>query len=408
MLLIAKIAFRNLARHKRRTLITICSIAFGLAVILWLQSILKASTENVINSVTKTHIGHIQVYQEKYFKDRDLKSTFPSPLATVQAVLPPEAKVTERVNLPALVSSGEQSLPVLLVGVRPELEKNFTVIASYLKEGAYLDPDEDCSTRQAVVGKALATNLGVGVGNKIVVLANAADGTMGNELLRVKGIFDSGAADFEKSMLFTTESCARKIGVLEGVHELAVRLPRSEGDLLLAAKIQAALGQGLSVKTWREVMPRINSIVHYNDSSFVLVSVMLFTVITLGIVNNVMVSVFERTKEFGVMLALGTSPAQVVLMVLLETIFMGLVASLLGILIGAAVVAYHQRFGFDLGIFFGKSLSVGEFEIDLLLHPKLEIWSFVRPLWITMSFVVLAAIYPAVLAARLKPVEAMR
>lgn len=411
MEIILKIAIRNLVRHYRRTLITVFSIAFGLSVILWLQSILRASSENVIASISKAHIGHIQVVKQNYFKEKLIKETLENPVSKFENLLPPGSFWSERLNLSSLASSGEQSLPVMLIGVNPKKEKDLTTISSFINNGKYLEPEDpdDCTTRQAVIGLGLAKALNIDVGNKFVILSNASDGTLGNELLRVQGIYANNAPDFEKSMVFTTLGCVRKIGVLTGIHELTIRLPDSKGDLELSQKIQASLAPDLLATTWRQVMPRINGIVTYNEAAFILVSVMLFTVITLGIVNNVMVSVFERTKEFGVMLALGTAPWQVIIMVVLETVFMGLFASLIGIIIGAIAVKYHTTVGFDLKIFFGqKVVPIGDYAVDTLLYPKLALSAFVRPLSITMFFVLISAIYPAVLAARLKPIEAMR
>ena len=150
------------------------------------------------------------------------------------------------------------------------------------------------------------------------------------------------------------------------------------------------------------------TMVKYNDATLVMISSMLFIVITLGIVNTLLMSVFERTREFGVMISLGTTPWQLRLLVVMECLVLGLIASALGVALGGAVVYYHQKMGFDLRPFLGDHSSVDQFRLDLTIHPVFRFGPFLFSVTKMMFFIVLAGVYPAWRASTLKPVEAMR
>lgn len=410
MLLILRLSLRNLQRHFRRSLITIVSIGFGLAVILWLQAILLGSNRNIIETITSTYHGNMQIFRKDYHQDHLLQQTFDPSTIQLHQLKDEKFAASPRLMLPALISSGEQSLPIVLQGIDPEKEVKITRIKEALVAGEFLGPEDvaDCSTHAAYLSQALAKLLGVGLGNKVVVLAQAADGSLGNELLRVKGLFDTGSPEYDKGLVFTTRSCVESIGALSGVHEIAFRFDDPDREEIIHRKISDLLPDDLVGLTWRQVEPRLAAMTNFNDATILLVSSMLFIVISLGILNTFLVTVFERTSEFGVMMALGTPPSKVVLLVLAESFVLALAASLLGILVGALLIIYNYIYGFDLEPLVGENLSVGAFQLNLIVYPVI---SWAQSLWatgITILVVMLSAIYPALRASRLKPIEAIR
>lgn len=412
MVLILRIALRNLKRHFRRSLITISSIGFGLAVILWLQSILAGSNNNIIDTITSTYHGDMQIFRRDYHHDHLIQQSFSlDPLLKAGAFDIPGVAYAPRLLLPALVSSGEQSFPVVLQGIDPELEPKITKVRESLTDGEFLSAADvpDCATRAAYMSRSLAQLLGIHVGNKAVILAQAADGTLGNELLRVKGLFDTHSPEYDKGVVFTTLECVRRIGALNGVHEVAFKVQdRHLNPDLVQKTLSQRLPPELVTLSWREVEPRLAAMTNFNDASIVLVSVMLFVVISLGILNAFLVAVFERTTEFGVMMALGTSPAFVIVLILVEGLVLGLAASLLGILVGAAAITYHSVVGYDLQPLVGQNLSVGAFQLKLVVYPIVDLANSLRATLVTIAVVTLSTLYPAIRASRLKPIEAIR
>jgi ABC-type lipoprotein release transport system permease subunit len=405
-------ALRNLRRHFRRSLITILSIGFGLAVILWMQAILAGSNRNIVDTITSSYHGDMQIFRRDYQQDHLIQQTFPlSDAGDLPALEREGIAYAPRVMLPALVSSGEQSNPVLLEGIDPDREAQITKVKESMVEGEYLGAADtsQCSTRAALVSRALARVLNVQVGQKIVILAQAADGTLGNELLRIKGLFDTHSPEYDKGVIFSTLDCVRMIGNLQGVHEVAFKVKnRSLHAATVQAEIQKQLPSALAVLSWREAEPRLAAMTNFNDGVIVLVSIMLFVVISLGILNAFLIAVFERTVEFGVMMALGTAPGHVVTLILTEGMFLGLAASILGIALGALIIGFHSIYGYDLQPLVGKNLAVGAYQLNLVIYPVVSLVDGVRATLITVAVVTASAFYPALRASRLRPIEAIR
>lgn len=389
---------------------TVMSIALGLAIVLWMQCILAGRNHNMIERITSTYTGHIQIMRADFQTDRLTTQAFDHDFTDLVRDLPAEAKVTSRVHLPALVASSEQSIPVLLEGIDPKHEPQITRVKENLVEGEFLEPEEDpdCPSRQVYLGRALAQLLGVEVGSKVVFLAQDANGSLGNDLFRVKGLYDSKAPEFDKSYAFAPLACVKKIGAITGLHEMVIGLPSSGPEVGIAARLQARMPEGMKVTTWKESIPSVASMVKFNDATLVMVSTMLFSVIIIGVINTLLMNVFERTREFGVMLALGTTPGQLRLMIIAESLVMGVLSAAVGIVLGSLAVLYHQRTGFDLGPFFGERTGTDQITFDLVIHPIFMWGPFLKSVLITIGFVVVAGFYPAFRASRLNPVETMR
>jgi len=387
------------------------SIAFGLAVVLWLECILAGRNKSMVDQITSTRTGHIQIHRKDYLQDKLIQQTFQIPAPELAQSLPQGSQYSPRIYLPSMVSSGEQSTTILLMGVDPQAESQVTHLNSHLTKGDYLapEPSEDCPSHQIYIGQALAELLKVNVGNKIVLMTQAADNTLGNDLFRVKGIFSSGSADMDKSVAYAPLNCVKKLGVLTGIHELAIKLDDSQMIPTVIPKISSTVQQQLKVSTWKEALPSIAALLQGNEALVSMISAVLFIVISLGTVNILLIGIFERIREFGVMIALGTSPLQLKAMVILESIFLAIGSSILGTLLGTLIVYYHMKVGFDISPFWGNQGAViDQFRLAQLIYPAFRIIPYLKSVGYTLIFILIAAVYPAIKASRLKPVEAMR
>ena len=337
MILIFRMALRNTFRLWRTTLITVMSIAFALGLILWIQAILTGHNRNVIEMIASTHSGHLQILRPDYMEEPSIQASFPIPSDDLWNTLPRDVHYAPRVDLPALLSTGVDSAPVLLEGINPRLETSVSKLKDHLVEGSFLSIDgevsasEGCASRELYLGKALAKTLNVSLDGKVVVLSQATDGTLGNELLRVKGIFDSGSKDFDKGYAFTSLACVQKIGVISGVHEIALFLDNPEEESQVRELIQNRLSAPLKVYSWRETLPRIYSLTRYNDAMVVLVGAILLFVISFGVINMMLVSVFKRTQEIGLLISLGVQPRSVVGLIVAESFLIGGFACVIGV-----------------------------------------------------------------------------
>lgn len=410
MRILLKMALRNLRRNTRRTLLSMSSIAFGLAVVLWLGCILAGRNKAMIDRITANRTGHLQLHREDYLRDKLITQSFQVP-EKLDQLLPAGSRYSPRLYLPSLISSGEQSTVIMLVGIDPDLETQVTNLNQSLSNGDFLkaEPEAECPSRQIFVGQALADLLKVKLGNKLVLMAQATDNTMGNDLFRVRGLFSSGSKDLDKSVAYAPINCVRKLGVLAGVHELAIHLPDETLSSPTLASLGTVLDSSIQVSTWKEAMPSVAGLLRGNEVLVNMISAILFIVITIGIINVLLIGVFERVREFGVMIALGTTPAQLRGVILLESFLLGLGASIIGTILGTALVLYHMKTGFDISYFWGdQSPVLDQLSLEFKIFPIFKVLPYVKSVLTTIFFVLLAGVYPAFRASRLKPVEAMR
>ncbi len=422
--ILIKMALRNLRRNLRRTLLTMSTIAFGLAIVLWLDCILAGRSKSMIEKITSGRTGHIQLHRRDYLQDKFISQSFQLPVEILKEKLPEKTTFATRLYLPSMVSTGEQSTTIHLIGIDPEKEPQVTKINETLKEGHFLTPESDpsCPSRQIIIGKSLAELLKVKVGNKIVLMTQASDNTIGNDLFRITGIFSSGSADLDKSIAYSSLNCVAKLGVLTGIHEVAIKIPDPKfigeftqklSDSFANVGAVGAAGTAeasLQATTWEDSMPSVSSLLHANEALVSMISRILFVVISLGIVNVLLIGVFERLREFGVMIALGTTPGQLKSVVIFESFFLALGSSIVGTILGTLVILYHMKFGYDISGFWGDKggAIVDQVQMDFLIFPSLKFISYLKSVSATFMFVIAAALYPAFRASRLKPIEAMR
>jgi len=405
MYLLTRFAFRNLLRNWRRTLFTVCSLSMGVALSIWTDNITKGRADDIVSAVTSAYVGHYQISTENYRKDELIQDYMKeSDLQSFSGMSP-------RIHFASLLSSGENSMPIVLDGIEPASENLVTNLHSKTVKGEYLKsaPLADCAERQILISEEHADKLNVGLGDKVVVMGQAADGSLGNDLFRVKGIYKTESKAFDRHMAFANYGCVAALGQVGGPHEmvfgLASGVDEKKFEQDLATRASAA---GLKFTSWKESVPQLYSIVRFSRAIHNAINFILFLVISVGIINVMMMNVFERTREFGVMAALGTGSRQVISLVLLETLGIALLGLALGAAAGSAAVMYHNVYGFDLHMFLGDQYSAGQFSLSMTVFPELSLLSILRSTLITIAFMLVAGLYPAWRASKLTPVEAMR
>lgn len=383
----------------------------SLSILYWIQSITEARTSYLVDKVLSISGGDLQIYDKAYYEDKRLADVLKSPIPDLTSILGADSIRTERIRLPGLIAAAEESFPIFLNGVDPEQEPKITKIKQFLTKGEFLTPDVagDCSERPIYIGEKLAQLLRVGVGDKVVFLGQAADGTLGNELLRVKGLFNSRAGEFDKVYAFTTLSCTKKIGVLNGVHETAFRIKDPRQIEHIERDVSKIIPADMVAIGWKQANPMIAQIMSFNDGMMALLTAVLVAIVIFGTVNTLLMSVHERSKEFGVMLALGMQPYQLMVTIVIEAFVMSVVGLIGGFLLGSLVIWYHQWAGFDLGIFVGHQASFQGYQVDTtIVHPIFAVAGFFKAAGIMVVFVTLAGLFPAYRAGKLTPVDTIR
>lgn len=402
-----QLALRNLWRNRRRTLLTLSAMVLSSALLILCLGVFSGMLEDMLASATEQYFGHLLISAADYQDDRDMFAHFRAeqPLDALLQSAPQIRGYSKRLRSFGLLSHRRDSSPAELLGVLPEQERRVTSLQEYLLAGSYLQNDDSSG---AVLGSGLARRLGVKEGDSLVFVTQAADGSIGNDLLQVRGIFSTGVHSHDNSLVLVPLRWLQQLLVLpERLHEIAVRVDEPLQAAAFAGRLQAQLAGGLQVLDWGEMLPEMREVVASYDVSRLIIVTILYIATGLGILNTFFMSVMERTREFGVLMALGMRPGQVRRMVLLETLLMGLIALFAGVLLGILLSLYMAKIGVDLS---GSLTPITYAGGTILprLHAVLEPANILFPAVTLLIVCLLAGFLPANRAARMQPVVAIR
>ncbi|MBI4060657.1 MAG: ABC transporter permease [Elusimicrobia bacterium] len=400
-----RLAWRNVWRNRRRSLINVAAMGFGLAAIMFGQSLIISLQLQLIQKATGSITGHVRVQRsdvdESKFPDKFMAD--PEPAAKLFAEDRRIVAWGRRIQITGLVSSPSASLGALICAVEPEKERILTDMSSYIKEGAYLEPDG----KGIVMGRKIAGRLDVRLGEKVVLMAQAADGSMGAEAFRVVGLHETGSESFDGQIVWVPlKAMQEMLGRPGQANQLAARVVDIEQAETVAGDIDAALAPGnVRAISWKAIDREIISIQAFQNGILSIVLVIVFAIVALGILNTQLMSLFERVREFGVLMAIGARPRWIVRLILAESFLLGLVGAALGLAAGSALIAYFGRCGLPLPV--GKAFSYFlPFPSVIYMLPawRLHALACLSVFVITL----LASLPPALRAGRLKPAEALR
>ena len=404
-----KMAWRNIWRNPRRTLLTVAAIAFASLLLVFMISFQFGSYETMINTSVKIQAGHLQVQAQGYRDKKEIRLVVPDPLAIARILdkIPAVQAYTTRATAFALVSSRDRTYGTLVVGIDPQKEAQVSTLAKLIRTGRYLEPDD---VDQALIGKLLAQNLHVGIGDELTVLGQGRDGSIAAAIVRISGIYSSGLDEFDRSAIHLPLATFQDVFAMRGaVHEV-VAIGRSLGDV---AAIKTAVlkqldatghAERLTALDWQELMPGLVEAIKLDMISGLIFYGILVLVVAFSILNTFLMAIFERTREFGVMMAIGTAPGRLTKLLLIESISMTAIGILAGMLSGSVVTYYFQIHGLE---FEGSAEMLSQFGITGSMYPKLTWLSLLIGPGLVMAITSLAALYPALKIRRLKPVEAL-
>ncbi|MCO4746917.1 MAG: ABC transporter permease [Proteobacteria bacterium] len=402
-----QIAWRNLRRQFRRSLITASAMAVSVGLCMSTICLTDGMYERLFEIMVEQQIGHVQVHHPDYPGKRSMYDGIDD-ADTVLAGLeqtPGVRAVAGRLNGFGLLGGPERSSGAQLIGIDPEREAKVSQVWDRMEEGTYLQPG---TSGTVILGMKLAEDLGVGLEDEVVAVTQAADGSMGNALYKVVGIFKSGDAAMDRAGAYVSMADLQELLVLEGtVHQLTV-LADDADNLPPLAETLGEANPTLLVRTWMDVSPQTHQLMGMQSASSFIILGIVFLVASFGIINTMLVSVFERTTELGVMRALGVSRPQLVGMVVAEAVLLGMLSAVGGLLLGGALDAYLVFHGLD----FSESLKDGfDFQgvsLDPVMYGTVN-WEPIALTIVTLiSVSALASVWPAARAAWIRPVDAIR
>jgi len=404
-----RLAWRNLWRNRRRTLITLAAISLSVMLVQAFHNLSFGVYARMIDSGVRAGSGHLAVYRGDYVQSRDEKLSFHpedliariAPLQGVEAVLP-------RLYLPGLAQSSRESRGIVLTGVEPQDELRINPFLKKLPTGKMV---RDTAGRDAVIGARLLRELKIEEGSKFVVTVQGRDGELVNELFRVRGVVETGIKEIDGSLILVGRERAAAMGGIPGeVHELAVVLQREDEAAAVFPAMEALLTGRPELHTvgWEKAMPNLADAIRLDYASQKFIFVVILLIVTIGVVNTSLMSVMERLREFGVILALGATPGRLRQMVLTEALVLGVVAMALGTLLGSLATWYLVAVGIDLRAFIPETLEFGGVVFDPVLRAAWDVGWMGRIALYVVGLALSASLYPAVKAGRTRPAEAMR
>lgn len=399
--LLLTLAWRNLWRHRRRTLVMLFALVLGVWSMIVMAALIRGSMEQHVKKEILNLTGHIQVHTPAYRNDPAIEHRFAIPPALAATLHDPSLiAASARVRVPAVVSSERESAGVVLVGIDPQREQSLSFIAKSITAGQYLSSPDDPGL---LLGRKLAEQLETALGRRVVLMSQDADNQIADRGFRVVGIFDADPQAMETGYVFIGLEVAQemlKIG--SEVSEVAAMTPdRIRLDTALTK--MAAAAPGLEVAPWTEVQPLLVLTENVNNVVLLIWFTVVFAAMAFGLVNTLLMAVFERTREFGLFQALGMPPRFILGQVLVESLILLGIALALGNLVSWASVA-GLRGGIDLSMFAEGFEMVG---MSPVIYPALAAGDVGAANVIVVVLGVLASLYPAWRAARYVPVEAI-
>lgn len=401
-----KLAARSLLRNKRRSAITFVAIGLGLVLVLLFYGFIQGVDKQFTDNFIKAQTGHIQIhargYQEKA-RLMPLDIAIKDYQSVVQKLteLPSVKGVFPRLRFPVIVSTGSESLGVLGLGFDPQAERD-GVIATKIAQGEYFSDKPG----YALIGVDLAKDLQVSVGDLSVLVATTAKGALNSIDVEIKGIFATGYSQIDSSMLTLALSDAQKLLRMAGqVTEITVMLTDADQAESVAQIIRERFSDdGLEVQTWKELGAAIFELLAARRQLMAVISFVVILIAALGIVNTMLMSVFERVREIGTLMALGMTPGEIRLLFLLESAMLGAAGGLMGSAVGGALLKYFAT----VGVTFMQTSQFINLPVGTTFYAEFSWRTIVLFFVLAQAVAVLAALYPAYIASKQEPVQALR
>lgn len=405
MQIFVKLAWRNLFRNKRRTFIAGTAIGIGLAALIYTDALMIGMENNMIVSATASYLGEGQIHRQGFRDTYEVEATIEN-LDSTLARLGAEPIVqhfTERTMALGMISSPANVNMVSMIGIQPETERFMSQIDEAIIEGAYIgDPD----SREILIGSKLAELLEVSLGDRVVLtVAEAVTGELSQEMFRISGIYHFNVDEMDRGMAFVGLAKSQKMLNLENqAHEIAIKFTDTKYGRDAQDPFWARFSDdGNEAVGWVILLPQLKAAFDMSQFSIFLIGLILFSVVALGIINTLFMSLYERMFEFGVMRAVGTHPFGIARLILLEAGALALVSIVFGAILAFIVTSISAHYGIDY-----TGIEFAGVTFRELIYPRLTTTQFmIYPFWVFV-FTILVGFYPATYAARMSAAKAMR
>lgn len=407
--MVFKLAWRNIWRNKRRTIITVTSVAFAVFFAVFMLSIQRGAWDHMLNNVVNFYYGYVQVHEKGYWNDQSLDNAFvyDNELATTIHAVDGVEGAAPRIESFALASVGEKTVGVLVVGTDPGQEDQLTNLSQKIEAGSYWEG----GGQGALIATGVSEKLGLGIGDTIILISQGYRGANAAGKYPITGLLRFGSPELNKRMVYLPLAVGQYFFAADGlVTTLALKIPTKEQVPAVLTDLQRQLDTAAyEVMGWEEMIPELVEARDLDAAGNDLILVILYLIITFGIFGTILMMTRERQYEFGVLIGIGMKRLKLGATVWLEIIFMGILGSIVGMLLSAPLVFYFYHNPIDLSIMGEDAVATYEkFGMEPILPTLIDPWIFISQAFIVLLVTTVLAFFPYWKIWRLKPVDAMR
>ena len=402
------IAWRNVFRNGKRTLITATAMAVSVAIWIFLSVLTSQFYGTLFDLLVTQQMGHIQIQNLEYAKSKALHDTIQDGDALIERVMSLDGTsgVSAKLYGNVLVSGEEDSAGAQVIGVFPSAEENARGASQQIVEGSYLS---DEPMKNVIAGITLYEDLELKIGSEIFVYTQASDGSMAYDLYNLVGVYKSGSTMIDRGIQLHVYDLQELLVLPSQYHEILVTDKEVEHIEALQTDIQNTVdADSVGVKTWWETSPQTKELMAFQEAFKVLFLGIVFFIAGFGVLNTMLMAVFERTREIGVMMALGLQRLKIIQVIVIESALLATVASIIGVLMGWVINYYLSVQGVDLSGGTGEPLQMMGINFDPTMYVAMQIESYWFPVIGLFVIAIGSSLWPAYRASRLNPVDAIR
>ncbi len=399
-----KLAWRNLWRNKRRTLITVASIFFGVLLSAYMTSMQEGSYGKMVEIVVKFYSGYMQVHHEDYWENKSINSSFDYDQALIdQLKKHPEIDfVIPRLESFGLASAGELTRGSAIFGIVPDVETQLTGIADKIVSGKYLQPADD----GVVIGDGLAKYLKLGLSDTLVIITQGYHGVSAAGKFPIRGIIKHVSPELNKSIIYMElKTCQNFLGAENKLTSLVVNVADNEVMKRMLKTLKNEIQSPWSVMSWEEMQPEVVQQIESDRAGGVIMKAILYVVIAFGIFGTIMMMIAERRREFGVMISIGMQKRKLSVILFFETIFIGILGILSGLAVSLPLLLFQSKNPIPLTGETAKLMEDFGFEPFMFFSVAPEVfWQQAISVFV---LTMLIGIYPVIAARRIKEIKAL-
>ena len=398
------LAWRNLWRNHRRTLIMIGAVTVGVWAMVFMTALMRGMVSDMMQDGVRNLPGHVQVHDPRFRDDPSVVNLISVPDSDIAERFDRAGieRWSSRVNVPAVISSERESRGVTLVGIDPRRDDALTGLSSMITTGRYLEDSDDTGL---VVGARLLDRLDTELGKRVVLMSQDPDNEIADRGFRIVGVYEAKLEAQEEGAVYAGKATVTAmLGIPDRVTEIAVMGDDYRNVEPIYAQVAATVNDDLEVLRWTEIATYLGSMLNVMDGFVLVWFVVIFLALSFGLVNTLVMAVFERVREIGLMLALGMRPLVIVLQVIVESLLLLVIGLALGSLVGWLTVLPFED-GMDLSV---VAEGMEMYGMSSVLYPELTLDDVLLANVVVLTLGFLASLSPAWRASRYEPMEALR